>query len=103
MDVIPKFIVIAAVAAALLFGLYAGIRTAVGALWFVEWRNRLNGDPRDYAIELRSYRWARWNLMIWNPDLVRTSPSLLWQHRGFGIVLAVMSAVSLIIIGDLCP
>ena len=96
MELIAKALVIAMGAAALLFGIYVGLRTAKDPVWFVEWHNRLNGDPRDYPSEWREQWWARWNLMMRDPDLVRSSPSRLRELRAFGVAMVLISAVLLL-------
>jgi hypothetical protein len=91
MEAVAKTLVVALAAAILLFGLYVGIRTIIKPVWFVRWRNRLNGDPRDYPIEWRSQSWAQWNMAMWDPDRVRTG-----EMRGFGIVIAALSTIFLV-------
>ncbi len=94
MEVFAKEFLVAIGAAALLFGGYIGVRTAVDPVWFVRWLNRV--DPREYPIEWKRYWWVRWSLMVRDPDLVRTSPLLFWQHRVGGILLAGFCALYLL-------
>src|SRR6266481_3206334 len=96
MEVIAKALVVAMTTVALLCGMYVGIRTAADPTWLVRWRNRLNGDPRDYPPEWRDQWWARWNAMVWDPDRVRESPFLSWGSRIGGIFLAVFCAILLV-------
>jgi len=63
-----------------------GIRSRLARAW----RNRLNGDPRQYPVELRSRRWAQWNMTMWNLDHPRVA-----ELRTFGIVVAVLNAILL--------
>ena|ERR1035438_5265304 len=95
MEAIAKAVVVAMAVAALLWIAYVGARTARDPIWFIQWHTRLNGDPRDYPSERRKQLWARWNLMLYDPDSVRSSPFLQWQLRAFGISLAAISAVLL--------
>ena len=74
------------------------MRIASDPILYVLWHNRLNGDPRDYPPELKNQWWARLNAMHYDPDLVKESPSLLLQYRIFGIVVAVISGVFLLIL-----
>ncbi len=84
-------IVVSMAAVILCCGIYVGIRTAIEPVWFVRWRNRLNGDPRSYPIEFRSQWWAQWNMAIWDPESVRTR-----EMRLFGIAIVSLSMVLLV-------
>ena len=100
MGIIAKAIMVTIAAVVLICCGYAGMRTADDPTWFVSWRNRLNGDPRDYPPQLKTQWCAQWNAMLWDPDLVRASPSLLFQYRLFGILLVVISGVLLLALLD---
>jgi hypothetical protein len=90
MEAVAKTLVVALASAVLLGGMYVGIRTTIEPVWFVRWRNRLNGDPRDYPVEWRNQWWAQWNMAIWDRDRVRTL-----EMRIFGVVVAALSTVLL--------
>ena len=90
MELVAKLLAFTICAAALLFGVYIGVRTVIDPIWFIRWRNRVN--PVKYPSEWRKYWWVQWNLMVRDPDVVRESPLLLWEYRIGGILLAFFCA-----------
>ena len=90
MQTVARTLVVSIAAAILLAGIFIGVRTAFDPVLLVLWRNRLNGDPRQYPVELRIRRWAQWNMTMWNLDHPRVA-----ELRTFGIVVAVLNAILL--------
>jgi hypothetical protein len=90
MEPIAKALVVGIATVVLVGGMYVGVRTTLDPVWFVGWRNRLNGDPRNYPVEWRSHWWAQWNMTMWNPDRAPRE-----DLRIFGIVVTALSTVFL--------
>ncbi len=90
MESIAKSLAIALASTILLLGMYNGVRTTIEPLWFLRWRNRLNGDPGEYPMDWRNQWWAQWNMAMWDPQRPR-----ILELRAFGVVVAGLSAVLL--------